>query len=227
MVHKFLSIDWDYFIDATSFQRGLLFPDGGNELLSHFLQNTIWSNCYRCPELKEVGVVEDEYEEMKEYLQSLTDLGEVMIADSHRFMYSHVLSRKFTSGDKVLIYLVDFHHDFYNYHTGSMPVNCGNWVTKLQSYLEKSGIDFEVKWVCREDSEKSSLQVDDVFSKCTIEEVVHDRDIKYVYMCRSSMWSPPHLDTYFEELCKCVTDRNSFYTKGDLYDRGGVRPWIW
>ena len=34
---RILSLDWDYFVNATAAQRYTLFPDGGNENISYEL----------------------------------------------------------------------------------------------------------------------------------------------------------------------------------------------
>jgi hypothetical protein len=36
-----LSIDWDYFINATYLERGSMFPDGGNENIPDVIKNII------------------------------------------------------------------------------------------------------------------------------------------------------------------------------------------
>ena len=67
---KILSIDWDYFIDCTSRERAILFPDGGNEYISPALQMFIWESHYSTPDfqrsyvgksLKEIKVREKDF----------------------------------------------------------------------------------------------------------------------------------------------------------------------
>ena len=53
---RFLSIDWDFFVDATMTQRLVMFPDGGNESLGTTFSNYIWDTLYRNPELQTIKV---------------------------------------------------------------------------------------------------------------------------------------------------------------------------
>ena len=52
-----LSIDWDYFFDATEDQRILLFPDDPNELFPDHAKKSIWASYYaKSEELEKIKV---------------------------------------------------------------------------------------------------------------------------------------------------------------------------
>lgn len=63
---RVLSLDWDYFIDATADERFALFPDGGNENMPYGLQNIIWNGRYmshnnpELKQLKDIGIKQGE-----------------------------------------------------------------------------------------------------------------------------------------------------------------------
>ena len=202
---RILSLDWDYFIKATALQRGLLFPDGGNENISYALQDFIWDSRYANPELKEIGVL------IKEYNTAYNILGkfiekyicscganphrEVLVTISHRWIYDFIMQRT-TEDEELEVYNVDFHHDMYNLKTKDQEVNCGNWVNCLFEKRHR----MKYFWVAREDSERQVLGGEPVECKTTDFKDLKELDFDYVFICRSDCWSPPHLDTHFETL---------------------------
>lgn len=203
-VKRILSIDWDYFIKATAFQRGTLFPDGGNENISYALQDFIWDSRYANPELKEIGVLLPDYyavnhiiyEFMRSYTQSMaTARKEMLVTVSHKWIYDFIMQR--TKGkEQFEVYNVDFHHDMYNLQSSDEEVNCGNWVNRL---LEKRP-NMKYFWIKREDSETEVLGGKKVPCKCKKLKDIEDLPFDYVFICRSDCWSPPHLDSHFERL---------------------------
>ena len=206
---RVLSIDWDYFINATAHQRDMLFPDGGNENISYEIQDFIWNSHYSNPtnkeELMKLGVLKEEYSILHRILRKFTEkyaystvanlYREVLVTVSHRWIYDFIMQRT-TKGEEFEVYNVDFHHDMYSLKTRDQEVNCGNWVNCL---LEKRP-KMNYHWVKREDSDDEVLggaKVD--CADCKLEDL-KDLDFDYVFICRSDCWSPPHLDNYFETL---------------------------
>ena len=53
---RFVSIDWDFFIDATAEERLLMFPDGGTENLPDSIKKYVWDSRYSDPRLEKIGV---------------------------------------------------------------------------------------------------------------------------------------------------------------------------
>lgn len=67
---KILSIDFDYFIDASNLEREIYFPRGGDEIPSEQLE-TIWQMKHaQYSQLPKIGVIEQFYT-MKNYLRLL------------------------------------------------------------------------------------------------------------------------------------------------------------
>lgn len=198
---KVLSIDWDYFIDATETQRLMLFPDGGNENLGIKLTTNIWTTHY----LPRDGVLNistsEDYETIKTYLKTLlvdNKLGSVskVVTDSHKVIYDVV--QPFYQRPIELIH-IDHHSDLYNI---GQDVNCGNWLNFLFDKAEH----LRVNWVHNKDSEIDSETMDRYKSRLTetskpLSQVLVPGYIPDVlFLCRSSCWSPPHLDSSFDEL---------------------------
>lgn len=205
---RVLSIDWDYFINATAKQRSYLFPDGCNESISYKLQDFIWNTHYSSSlknELRSISILKDDYELIHYIIQkfvnrhSHTDPNNLYtklmsVAISHKWIYDFVMQR-IDKDEEFEVYNIDFHHDMYCYKTNGEEVNCGNWVNCL---LEKRP-NMKYYWVKREDSD-SRVIGGEVDCKTKPIEELKDLDFDYVFICRSDCWSPPHLDNYFETL---------------------------
>lgn len=212
---RFLTVDWDFFIDADWLQRNLMFPDGGNESLPTSIRDYIWDTCYRNPKLINVGVTPD-YETYLNICSGLKDCA-IMVADSHKHAYNFIMAH--TDPDETFeVYNIDFHHDLYCYETRGDKVNCGNWGTLLQE--ERPNMKYI--WVKHKDSDTKDLEERNV-EVCTFtldELVIGIRGDFTVfdafYLCRSSLWSPPHLDDKFIEGVKLLmkSKTSMLYEKG-------------
>lgn len=185
---KILSIDWDYFINASKSDRIMYFPDGGNENLCEGIQNVIWGCRYLNKNLKTFGVSELEFIE-KVLLENSknSDIIKVCVRESHKDIYPFITSKRKSLKD-VEIYNIDFHHDAYDFNEG---VDCGNWA------LRCSELGAKVFWLGRDDSDTGYGE--GVLSRVS-EDAIMKQEFTHIFLCRSSMWSPPHLDKYFIEL---------------------------
>ena len=203
---RILSLDWDYFVNATAAQRYTLFPDGGNENISYELQDFIWNSHYACsPELREIEVLKDDYKTMFDILKRFSNKyvtspvanpnRKVLITVSHRWCYEFILQRT-NEDEEFELYNVDFHHDMYHYRTPDERVNCGNWVNCL--FEQRPNMKYS--WIKREDSDENTIGGEKApCNICTLKEL-EGLDFDYIFICRSDCWSPPHLDKLFETL---------------------------
>ena len=212
-VLRVLSVDWDYFIEATMEQRWLMFPDGGNEKLPPALSDTIWAARYaEHDELTKINLDKSGYNTLKKIIKKLCNSQtKVFIADSHLRIYDFIKDNY--KDDLLYINNIDFHHDYYYSQDGVMELNCGNWVNAI---IDKDNVyndwvnpvNVSYSWVCREDSDLSGrLEKNPQFGGYfMIEDLLKDTEDQEPYdllfICRSSMWSPPHLDKYFFDLIK-------------------------
>ena len=181
-----------------------MFPDGGNENLPNSLRDYIWDTYYRNPELEKMKVTSD-----YKYLLHIckTFKGEAFVSDSHRWAFNFVMDN--TEPDEEFeVYNIDFHHDLYTYITRGGEVNCGNWATMLRKYRP----NMKYKWVACETSDATSGE-DVVDAEIyTMEEFLNmfqyvADDFQYLFMCRSAVWSPPHLDKKFVRAVKSIKCR--------------------
>ena len=220
---KILSIDWDYYIDADANTRHTCFPDG-HDFSSFSLGNIVWGTRYaeNAEFYERIGVVED-YEHLCRYFSSLDKAPfELMVTTSHIDAYNFLNS--FIKGNKAFeITNIDFHHDAYpcrkeHQRNSTMQqkicsrngksVDCGNWLTAVLQERRNA----EVRWVAREDSDTEFAMADKEASKririITHEEALMD-SYGAIFICRSDMWSCPHLDEKFRELWE-IPNRKGF-----------------
>lgn len=211
---RILSIDWDYFIDATATERAALMPDGGNENLPWGIQSTIWVNHYAKnmgfgggklgrEHLIEVPIRRTELIDLRTLLAAtVTKKTRVYIAESHADIFNPVkcMTREFTEEFELIN--IDHHHDCYGYGIGAnSPVDCGNWLNKV---IEQSHDNAHVNWVKNPDSEEWRLGD---LTPVTLRQIDHRQPFDMVFLCRSGMWSPPHLDKHFLVLSQYLNKR--------------------
>lgn len=212
MVETFnvLSIDWDYFIDASMSKRMELFPDGGNENLSPMLSDIIWSTKYGSnPELSAIDIDGKELPIMVSALERASGTIGVIV-DSHRHLYDMI--KRFNLNRLPLnVVNIDFHHDCYGY-ADKETVDCGNWALKAfepgADCLTDDPANSTFTWVSRADSDTDDY--DDSNYPWANRVVGLDKapslgehwDI--IFLCRSGVWSPPHLDVEFAHLAETV-----------------------
>lgn len=216
-----LSIDWDYFIDATYQERFFCFPDSGNEYMSDSLKDIIWSTKYEgVKQLPDVKIDVPAVKLIKGVLeQSCAPFCQV--TDSHSVGYDFVKEAMggFAELNPKGINLVnvDFHHDLYTvkdnnekhqelnllWH-GNKDVNCGNWLRHVISEYNNEYSSFT--WIKREDSD--AVGVEEYPIKVTTDlSMIRETRWDAIFICKSGMWSPPHLDKKFKVMCKGLIDR--------------------
>ena len=226
-----LSVDWDYFINATQHERYNLFPDGGNEDLAGEINDIIWVNRYA--RSSELGQIEADYEALDKLTQALQDWiapgqTKVMVADSHKHIFG-AIKELYKESRPISIINIDYHHDCYDY---TETLNCGNWVNQL--FNPETGLDinpllYRYLWVKRPDSDEipfepvwmSSILIKDFLSCCWAKGVPQN-PVKLLFICRSGVWSPPHLDKEFIKFSKfCISkaDNPAIVEKGILKSR--------
>ena len=186
---KVLSIDFDYFIDATPEQTGF-FPDGGREM-GDSLNRIVWAINYATAKVN--GVMMNEiHADMKKLLQVREILAACpscprMIADSHVHAHDFILEH-LKDGQTATIYNLDFHHDTYAH--GDQDLNCGNWLLRL---ILENKTD-KVFWVNRHDSASSGKEKS--IQRLPFKNLPR-KDYDLIYICRSGWWTPPTLDNAF------------------------------
>ena len=204
---RVLSIDWDYLVKATMSERLEMFPDGGNENLPDGISKFVWATRYATyPQLRGIEVDCDALEALKDFISK--NYGKsIVVEDSHKGIWDAIVNHLQYKLNKPLDLInVDFHHDMYENNLDF--VDCGNWVNHL---FETVGVNHRRKlrnknshyyWVAREDSD------DNISKECQRLGYMTKTDINFLgtlegfecdllFICRSGIWSPPHLDDEF------------------------------
>ena len=187
---RVLSVDWDYFIDADAVKRGSLFPDIPNEKLAYSLQNMIWASRYSDvggDAMSRIGLLPVLDTFLKDVPRKIPY---VFVVNSHRYAYDFIidLMRKQKRRELCLTNL-DFHHDTWSNKTG---VDCGNWLRKLMDKYNG-----RYTWVGHADSGQTERDKRLFFTPNYKDALVKDIKWDVLFVCRSDMWSPPHLDKAF------------------------------
>ena len=195
-----LSIDWDYFINCSDDFRTMYFPDGGNEKIGSAMSTYIWSKRYaENPDIEQIKIKEKYIDQLKEVIEHNRDMYYYICADSHKhlgeFLLEESIQEKFKGKDLEIVN-IDHHHDAFNIGD---KLNCGNWVNKVI----KAYPNVEVRWIGNEDSDPAK---DDHIKSITWDDI-KDETFEIVYLCRSGVWSPPHLDKQFGVLQRFINKR--------------------
>lgn len=197
-----LSIDFDFFqkVDAETLKT--CYPDGIDTTTE--LSEVVWSSHYADPrqtdKLLQVEADLDKINEMLILLNKCNRNIPVLVANSHVEIYNFIMEKaKKRNTSKVDIINVDMHHDMFN---DNYEMDCGNWIKFIMQDLDAS-----VKWIANPVSkevyglkEKIFDQIREDFSGIIPEK------IDALFVCRSDIWFPPHLDDAFDaflrKLCR-------------------------
>lgn len=215
---KVLSIDFDYFqkvdVDTLAY-----YPDGND--LGTDISKFIWAGHYANPQESEkilsVEVDNDKLEHIKRILADTWNPGvQVMICNSHRHIYDLITTlydewKDEADYDGVDIYNIDMHHDMFNNNPNP---DCGNWISHIVKEIPNS----TVTWIANPASKEAyGLDEDrfDVVSEDLDDIAYMDYDI--IFLCRSDMWTPPHLDSYFKDLAVYILEDVMGSYKGDAF----------
>lgn len=203
-----LSIDWDYFFDATEDQRIFLFPDNPNELLPDHAKKRIWASYYAMSEEYASKVANKPLEKIKvdpliyKVVKAIKNPLAFAVSESHTRAYYYIkdlLSNELE--DCVNLLNIDYHHDCGGHDEGLPNVHCGNWLKRLMDEVDGTYV-----WLGRKDSDKCEnirkLKFISDYNAANIENTLWDM----VFICRSDMWSPPHLDKEFTKIFKPLAE---------------------
>lgn len=207
-IFDILSIDFDYFVDADIDTRDTLFPQGIDDSNESYLDQ--WEKCYRdYPKLLDIGVKHAELETLINFLYAPPYIPAVA-SPTHKDIYN-MCTKRLCNGFELTVANVDFHHDMFDYAHSEDEVNCGNWAKKLK---EKYPREFQYEWLGALDSETRQLGGGSIpMSSLSLEGLLNRYSYDTMFLCLSSAWTPPHLDTYFRTLLNLLNYQSS--TKGN------------
>jgi len=228
---RVLSLDWDYFLDTTLEERVTQFPDSGNENLGNIVSNMVWTTRYVDSErvsnnvegIRKIQDMKDNKEATIAVLQALsTSRFAFMSVDSHKWLgefltepslYSVLsdLYLKDTDLQTLEIVNIDHHSDLYG---NGKSLDCGNWLNKVMEKYPKA----KLLWLGNVDSPNDEIDTLEYKNRITYTTDISDiknREFDFVFLCRSDIWTPPHLDGAFRKFDKSLRKRAA-YTLTDL-----------
>lgn len=198
----FLSIDWDFFPDAGDSERFILFPDSPGDM-GHRMNKLVWDMRYQHHidgALKSIGIQESYFDDMRERVAEFN--GVSLISKNHKDMYDFVL--KHTHDDEeFVIWNVDYHHD--QYMMGDANLNDGNWVLHLQ----KVRPNMVYHWVGFDRSRSSVEPEPGKIAEHKQWEDLPEVGFDFIFLCRSDIYSPPHLDTWYIDLMYAIANQST------------------
>lgn len=206
---KVLSIDFDYFQQASVEQVRNLYPDGVDNPTE--ISEIVWSDHYASDgkELNSIGIMQDELERLEMLLLEQDTSCSVMIANSHKHIYDFILENR--DNEAIGLVNIDMHHDMMN---DNPNLDCGNWIKHLLNEETERGNKVNLAWIANPISlETYGLEKafggDDERFKGFVQnsiESIKDESFDIIFLCRSDTWTPPHLDKYFTEICDLMKD---------------------
>ena len=220
MVLNFLTLDWDYFFTASEELRQRCFQIYRTENAPAHQHIFSWAYSYYDfgEELLNIKIKPEAYDILKKI--KLNRSAEVYICKSHTNAY-HVFSsflQKYRKTPRINLLNIDHHSDTLHeikglYSLQDTGVHCGNW---LYCFMKQAKGNYW--WVCDEDSEKIALPSSLKF--CTDIKDAPLESLKWaaVLICRSDIWSPPHLDDEFTKIfMPYIQSTYSFVMDADIW----------
>ena len=202
---RVLSIDWDYFVGCSIRDRIVKFPDSGNERMGIALSSYIWQTRYAaCPDIEYIKVRQAELDKLKKIIDANKAEYFFICADSHMHLGEFLLHpdmEEKISKTGLSIVNIDHHHDMFGI---GESLNCGNWLNAVKDKYPEA----EITWIRNEDSEVDNFVGKDstLIEDAKLESGYYDA----IYLCRSALWSPPHLDKDFGVLNRFLAKRCAY-----------------
>lgn len=203
---KVLSIDWDYFQNASVETIRNCYPDGLDT--SSDLSELIWGVHYaeHADKINNVSVISEEFDMLKKLLSQQNSTTPVMIANSHVHIYAFILQH-IKENEQISVVNADMHHDITN---ANPELDCGNWIKQLilHGCLTKqnlkwihSPVSFEAYGIDTDND--LFLSIKNIDAGTTLSSIQNEK-YDLIFIARSDSWSAPHLDGYFNELINTV-----------------------
>ena len=197
---KVLSIDFDYFINATMDIRNNIFPNGCDEMDIEELKSK-WEHTYsEHSEVCNIKVIDTFFNFLELIKSHSSHFEAIQIDNSHKYIHSTLEALR---NETVEVLNIDFHHDMY--HLGGDTVNCSNWARLFLEHNNQS----KYVWCMRDDSDTRTLFGEVECEKTTdligsVTDFLKGDEPIICFVCFSPEWTPPHLLKEYNMLLKAL-----------------------
>jgi len=194
-----LSIDYDYFMKFKDDDISVIseFPDGTEAFigLSDYIWATRLAHRKAAEAINTVTCNTDELFNVRKFIMKQSRNVPVLITNSHVHIYEFIKSR-LDGRNSIRVANLDFHHDAYD---KTSELNCGNWVNFLdrEFTLEYDWITSDCGWEAA--GKKPGILDGRTRFRNIVEFTKANQKFKpdIIFICRSDVWVPPHLDREF------------------------------
>jgi hypothetical protein len=194
-----------------------LYPQGLPDFCPEDIVNEAWARPYaeHRDDMFSIGVAKDFVEPLSRIING--HKGWFLACENHASIVNAIFELELSDSSRPTIDLkhIDFHHDMCLWGTGG-GVNCSNWVNKcLRVYKER----FTHFWFHRLESDFKTLGGEVDCRKIPLHIVDFDamgeQPFDMIFVCRSGVYSPPHLDydfiRYMIPTVQAVSGMSSIY----------------
>jgi hypothetical protein len=211
-------VDWDYFFpnlhhfDWGFSERIPLYFNGLWEIRAYQDLYSSSNGYFKSKRTTVMEYVQPRIEEVKSFWKTVCPVPPLglVVAESHESLYE--MASYWPSGS---IWNFDAHHDF-GYESDSEK-NCGNWAKRLYDEGYFDGVDREYRLIYPEWRKKDP----EANMPGTLpEDVIHNYGMpkkmpyfRYVFICRSSVWTPSWCDKYWMEFIEYWKEHSLWTTK--------------
>lgn len=208
MSKNVLSIDFTYFQKAT-IEALRSYPEDIDK--ETYLSTLLWA-CHYLDAVqgvltRSVSIMGEEFMRLERILQAQPKDCPVLIANSqvhvYNFIHAHI-----PTNHHINLYNLDMYHDLLD---GKTVLNCRNWVMRVFSeyrmnfHWVANPVSLELHGFDTEEKMQDSLSKVVMPNLKQLEEIyAGGRTFDAIFLCRSDMQSPPHLDRYFAQLCNTI-----------------------
>lgn len=198
MSKNLLTIDWDFFIDASLEERTYTFPRIVDGEWCCIPDNTVWDTL----KIKSKLFKQD----LSNIISAIFSMNSIFntfyVSENHGEAYN--VFKK--CGGFKSVTNIDFHHDMY---LGTSHLCCDNWCTIL-----KSKYNFDYYWVKRPDSITTTFGEEVNARVLCFDRVINNLKSGYydvIHLCRSDLYSPPKFDQYFDYLMSTIKNKSTSF----------------
>ncbi len=193
-----LDIDFDYFVDEK------LFHDFSYSESKFFMESiwdirfiTTYSNPFGRGTVdltKEFTLNDDALREVLDFIKNCYEIDSWAVSDSHLFAYKYILDEAISSILDGLIH-IDRHND---YNILEDRIHAGNWLR----YIKHNLPGLPIYWIPQSKKDKLYVDKEEIKGIMKIKnrkylKSLNPDDINSIFLCKSSAWTPPWLDSAF------------------------------